>query len=80
MDNILLFDVLVLYFCIRRKPSSPEPNLRREVGFKSEASMNGKWSDSMHASEHVTFNALSPNSLDYDEFDEERKPESLDRR
>ncbi|KAL9434334.1 hypothetical protein AB3S75_029050 [Citrus x aurantiifolia] len=63
----------------KRKPSSPEPNLRREVGFKSEASMNGKWSDSMHASEHVTFNALSPNSLDYDEFDEERKPESLDR-
>ncbi|KAI9173761.1 hypothetical protein LWI28_006041 [Acer negundo] len=62
----------------KRKPPSPEPNQRREVDFKPEASMNGKWSDPLHASEH-NFNAVSPDSQDYDEDEEEHEPEQLDR-
>ncbi|KAH7550378.1 hypothetical protein JRO89_XS13G0180800 [Xanthoceras sorbifolium] len=61
----------------KRKPPSPEPNQTREVDSKPEASMNGKWSDPLHASEH-NFNAVSPDSHDYDD-DEEHKPEELDR-
>ncbi|XP_044476978.1 DDT domain-containing protein DDR4-like [Mangifera indica] len=63
----------------KRKPPSPEPFQRREPGSKPEASTNGKWSDPVHASEDVTFNALSPNSSNYEENDEDHKAEELDR-
>ncbi|KAG6754005.1 hypothetical protein POTOM_042013 [Populus tomentosa] len=63
----------------KRKPPSPEPVHRREGFSKPEASTNGKWSGPSHASQHGTFSAASPNSLDYDDMDEDHKSESLDR-
>ncbi|XP_061956917.1 DDT domain-containing protein DDR4-like isoform X1 [Populus nigra] len=63
----------------KRKPPSPEPVHRREGFAKPEASTNGKWSGPSHASQHGTFSAASPNSLDYDDMDEDHKSEALDR-
>ncbi|KAL3575242.1 hypothetical protein D5086_023343 [Populus alba] len=63
----------------KRKPPSPEPVHRREGFSKPEASTNGKWSGPSHASQHGTFSAASPNSLDYDDMDEDHKSEALDR-
>ncbi|GAV66713.1 DDT domain-containing protein [Cephalotus follicularis] len=64
----------------KRKPPSPEPIQRREGFVKPEASTNGKWSGSSQDSQQVNFSVLSPKSLDYDDyFDDEHKPESLDR-
>ncbi|XP_011042626.1 PREDICTED: uncharacterized protein LOC105138274 [Populus euphratica] len=63
----------------KRKPPSPEPVHRREGFSKPEASANGKWSGPSHASQQGTFSAASPNSLDYDDMDEDNKSEALDR-
>ena len=71
---------LSFFTIFRRKPPSPEPVHRREGFSKPEASTNGKWSGPSHASQHGTFSAASPNSLDYDDMDEDHKSEALDRR
>ncbi|KAJ6672485.1 REMODELING AND SPACING FACTOR 1 [Salix viminalis] len=63
----------------KRKPPSPEPVHTREGFAKPEASTNGKWSGPSHTSQHGTFSAASPNSLDYDDMDEGYKSETLDR-
>ncbi|XP_057952518.1 DDT domain-containing protein DDR4 [Malania oleifera] len=63
----------------KRKQPSPEPNARREVVPKPEASSNGKWGDPAHNFEHLSFSAPSPKSPDYDDVDEENKSEQLDR-
>ncbi|XP_011028681.1 PREDICTED: uncharacterized protein LOC105128629 [Populus euphratica] len=63
----------------KRKPPSPEPFLRREGFAKPEASTNGELSGPSHTSQHGTFSAASPDSLEYDDMDEDRKSEMLDR-
>ncbi|XP_056175154.1 DDT domain-containing protein DDR4 isoform X2 [Syzygium oleosum] len=65
----------------RRKQPSPEPTNRREGAFiKPEASANGKWSELLHASPYTGFSAVSPGSPDFDDMDDDQKPETLDRR
>lgn len=65
----------------KRKQPSPEPINRREGAFiKPEASTNGKWSELLHASPYTDFSAVSPGSPDFDDIDDDQKPETLDRR
>uniref|UniRef100_A0A6N2LG78 WHIM1 domain-containing protein n=1 Tax=Salix viminalis TaxID=40686 RepID=A0A6N2LG78_SALVM len=63
----------------KRKPPSPEPFSRREGFAKPEASTNGELSGPSHTSQHGTFSAASPDSLEYDDMDEDQKSEMLDR-
>ncbi|XP_061953436.1 DDT domain-containing protein DDR4-like [Populus nigra] len=63
----------------KRKPPSPEPFHRREGFAKPEASTNGELSGPSHTSQHGTFSAASPDSLEYDDMDEDHKSEMLDR-
>ncbi|KAF5730110.1 hypothetical protein HS088_TW20G00480 [Tripterygium wilfordii] len=63
----------------KQKPPSPEPIPRREDFPKPEANSNGKWSGPSREAQLATFSSLSPNSPDYNDLDEEHKPESLDR-
>uniref|UniRef100_A0A5B6Z4T0 Uncharacterized protein n=1 Tax=Davidia involucrata TaxID=16924 RepID=A0A5B6Z4T0_DAVIN len=62
-----------------RKQPSPEPNVRREFVVKSDVSTNGRWSGPSQIPQHVSFEAPSPKSPDYDETYEDDKPETLDR-
>lgn len=65
---------------IRRKQPSPEPtNVRRE-GLKTDASPNGKWDGPSQNPQHVSFSPPSPQSLDFEDTDEDHKSEQLDRR
>ncbi|GAB4860697.1 hypothetical protein Ancab_035859 [Ancistrocladus abbreviatus] len=61
----------------KRKQSSPEPAVRREAVTRSEPSINGRWDGPSYAPEHLSFSAPSP--PDYDEMDEDLKPQSMDR-
>ncbi|KAI5562508.1 hypothetical protein BDE02_15G057700 [Populus trichocarpa] len=63
----------------KRKPPSPEPFHRREGFAKPEASTNGELSGPSHTSQHGTFSAASPDSLEYEDMDEDHKSEMLDR-
>nr|TKS16079.1 hypothetical protein D5086_0000026520 [Populus alba] len=63
----------------KRKPPSPEPFHRREGFAKPEASTNGELSGPSHTSQHGTFSAASPDSLESDDMDEDHKSEMLDR-
>ncbi|XP_043705937.1 DDT domain-containing protein DDR4-like [Telopea speciosissima] len=64
----------------KRKQPSPEHVVKREVGMKSEPSTNGRWNGSLHASQHVSYDELSPKSTDSEETDEEHhKSGPLDR-
>jgi hypothetical protein len=80
LSSAMEYQSLSFFTFFRRKPPSPEPVHRREGFSKPEASTNGKWSGPSHASQHGTFSAASPNSLDYDDMDEDHKSEGLDRR
>ncbi|OVA09104.1 hypothetical protein BVC80_9097g201 [Macleaya cordata] len=64
----------------KRKQPSPEPVVRREAVMKPEPATNGRWNGSSHAPpRHVSYDATSPNSTDYEETDEEHKSGPLDR-
>ena len=75
--NIKFFTFFTLF--LRRKPPSPEPFHRREGFAKPEASTNGELSGPSHTSQHGTFSAASPDSLESDDMDEDHKSEMLDR-
>lgn len=64
----------------KRKQSSPEPSVRRE-GLRHDASINGRWGASapLHNSHNASFTPPSPDSLNDDVSDEDRKSEQLDR-
>ncbi|PON61040.1 DDT domain containing protein [Parasponia andersonii] len=63
----------------KRKQPSPEASYKREGIGKLEVSVNGKWTGPSHASQHVSFSALSPKSPDYDDADEDNKSDLMDR-
>ncbi|XP_024976129.1 DDT domain-containing protein DDR4 isoform X2 [Cynara cardunculus var. scolymus] len=64
----------------KRKQPSPEPSVRRE-GLRQDASVNGRWGAStpLHNSHNASFTPPSPDSLNDDVSDEDRKSEQLDR-
>ncbi|KAJ9568186.1 LOW QUALITY PROTEIN: hypothetical protein OSB04_004152 [Centaurea solstitialis] len=64
----------------KRKQPSPEPSVRRE-GLRHDASLNGRWGASapMQNSHNASFSPPSPDSLNDDMSDEDRKSEQLDR-
>ncbi|RWW30458.1 hypothetical protein BHE74_00021966 [Ensete ventricosum] len=64
--------------CFRRRQSSPETVVRREVVGRPEVLTNGKWNGSLQA-EPINHDAGSPKSDDYEETDMEQQDEPLDR-
>ncbi|KAM7475584.1 hypothetical protein LguiB_022827 [Lonicera macranthoides] len=63
----------------KRKQPSPEPtNVRRE-GLRTDASPNGKWDGPSQNPQHVSFSPPSPQSLDFEDTDDDHKSEQLDR-
>lgn len=75
--NTSIYVVGFLYF--RKRQTSPESAVRREVVVKAEASSNGRWNGSSHAPQRVFNDTPSPKSTDYEETDGEHKSEPLDR-
>lgn len=67
------------FSCCRKRQTSPEPAVRREVVVKAEASINGRWNGTSHAPQRVFNDTPSPKSTDYEETDGEQKSETLDR-
>ncbi|KAG8379085.1 hypothetical protein BUALT_Bualt07G0051500 [Buddleja alternifolia] len=63
----------------KKKQTSPEPFERRDPRVKLEVSANGRWGGPSQYSRHDSFSALSPESLDNDEFFDDQKTEALDR-
>ncbi|RWR82783.1 DDT domain-containing protein DDR4 isoform X1 [Cinnamomum micranthum f. kanehirae] len=63
----------------KKRQTSPEPAVRREVVVKAEASINGRWNGTSHAPQRVFNDTPSPKSTDYEETDGEQKSETLDR-
>ncbi|GAB4845546.1 hypothetical protein Ancab_038951 [Ancistrocladus abbreviatus] len=61
----------------KRKQQFPEPAVKRETVTGSEPYINGRWDGPPYASQDLPFSAPSP--PDYDEMDEDLKPQSLDR-
>uniref|UniRef100_A0A7C9E9C5 DDT domain-containing protein n=1 Tax=Opuntia streptacantha TaxID=393608 RepID=A0A7C9E9C5_OPUST len=59
----------------KQKQPSTEPTVRRE-GARSEATADGRWNGSAHASPRMSFSPPSP--IDYDEMDEDHKGGPLD--
>ncbi|KAJ8499873.1 hypothetical protein OPV22_010425 [Ensete ventricosum] len=62
----------------KRRQSSPETVVRREVVGRPEVLTNGKWNGSLQA-EPINHDAGSPKSDDYEETDMEQQDEPLDR-
>ncbi|XP_077211857.1 DDT domain-containing protein DDR4-like [Tasmannia lanceolata] len=63
----------------KKRQTSPEPVVRREVIAKPEASANGRWNGPSQVPQQVSNDSMSPKSSDYDETDGENKAGLLDR-
>lgn len=66
--------------CIRKKQPTPEPFDGRDPLVKLEVSTNGRLDGPSQYSQPVSFSALSPKSPEDDEFYDDQKTETLDRR
>ncbi|KAL0421860.1 UNVERIFIED_CONTAM: DDT domain-containing protein DDR4 [Sesamum latifolium] len=64
----------------KKKQQSPEPFDRRDPSLKLEVSTNGRPGGPSQYSRPVSFSALSPRSPEDDEFYDDQKTETLDRR
>ncbi|KAL0335674.1 UNVERIFIED_CONTAM: DDT domain-containing protein DDR4 [Sesamum radiatum] len=64
----------------KKKQLSPEPFDRRDPSLKLEVSTNGRTGGPSQYSRPVSFSALSPRSPEDDEFYDDQKTETLDRR